>query len=95
MFRGDRRRGRPAGYIVAGVHGCEYSGIAAVGWFMRSLDTASLSGSVVAVPIVSPAMFAGRAAFVSPADGKNPNRCFPGDPNGTYSGGSPTTSSPS
>ena len=30
-------------------------------------------------------MFAGRAAFVSPADGKNPNRCFPGDPNGTYS----------
>lgn len=71
--------------ILAGVHGCEYSGVAAVGRFMRTLDTASLSGSVVAVPIVSPAMFAGRAAFVSPADGKNPNRCFPGDPHGTYS----------
>jgi predicted deacylase len=71
--------------ILAGVHGCEYSGIAAVGRFMRTLDTAELSGSVVAVPIVSPAMFAGRAAFVSPADGKNPNRCFPGDPDGTYS----------
>jgi len=71
--------------VLAGVHGCEYSGIAAVGRFMRSLDTSVLSGSIVAVPIVSPAMFAGRAAFVSPADGKNPNRCFPGDPDGTYS----------
>ena len=71
--------------VLAGVHGCEYSGIAAVGRFMRSLDTAALSGTVVAVPVVSPAMFAARAAFVSPADGKNPNRCFPGDPDGTYS----------
>ena len=71
--------------VLAGVHGCEYSGIAAVGRFMRSLDTDALSGTVVAVPIVSPAMFAGRAAFVSPADGKNPNRCFPGNPDGTYS----------
>jgi uncharacterized protein len=71
--------------ILAGVHGCEYSGIAAVGRFMRSLDTAPLTGSIVAVPVVSPAMFAGRAAFVSPADGKNPNRCFPGNPDGTYS----------
>jgi uncharacterized protein len=71
--------------ILAGVHGCEYSGIAAVGRFMRSLDTGPLSGSIVAVPVVSPAMFNGRAAFVSPADGKNPNRCFPGDPDGTYS----------
>ena len=47
---------------------------------MRTLDTDALSGTVVAVPIVSPAMFAGRAAFLSPADGKNPNRCFPGNP---------------
>jgi uncharacterized protein len=71
--------------ILAGVHGCEYSGIAAVGRFMRELDTTALSGSIIALPIVSPAMFAGRAAFVSPADGKNPNRCFPGSPDGTYS----------
>jgi len=71
--------------ILGGVHGCEYSGIAAVRRFMRELDTSVLSGSIVGVPIVSPAMFRGRAAFVSPADGKNPNRCFPGDPDGTYS----------
>ena len=71
--------------VLGGVHGCEYSGIAAAGRFMRGLDTAALSGSIVAVPIVSPAMFAGRAAFVSPADGKNPNRCFPGNPDGSYS----------
>ena len=71
--------------VLGGVHGCEYSGIAAVSRFMRGLDTSMLSGTIVAVPIVSPAMFAGRAAFLSPADGKNPNRCFPGDPDGTYS----------
>src|SRR4051812_18892075 len=71
--------------VLAGVHGCGDSGIGAVGGFLGSLNTDVLSGTVVAVPIVSPAMFAGRAAFVSPADGKNPNRCFPGNPDGTYS----------
>ena len=52
---------------------------------MRGLDTERLAGSIVAVPVVNPESFRGRTPFVSPADGKNLNRCFPGDPQGTFS----------
>jgi predicted deacylase len=71
--------------IIAGIHGCEYSSIAAVVRLMRELDPAGLTGSVVAVPIVNLTSFRTRTPFVSPDDGKNLNRCFPGDPEGTYS----------
>ena len=52
---------------------------------MRGLDPATLAGSVTTVPIVNVASFRERTPFVSPGDGKNLNRCFPGDPGGTYS----------
>lgn len=70
--------------LIAGVHGCEYSSIAAATRFMRSLDAASLSGSIVCVPIVSLESFRRRSPFVVPVDGKNLNRSFPGDPSGSY-----------
>ena len=70
--------------LIAGVHGCEYSSIAAATRFMRSLDVASLSGSIVCVPIVSLESFRRRSPFVVPVDGKNLNRSFPGDPSGSY-----------
>jgi predicted deacylase len=71
--------------LLAGVHGCEYSSIAALTRFMRGLDTAALRGSVVAAPIVGMPSFRARSPFVTPQDGKNLNRCFPGDPDGTFS----------
>jgi predicted deacylase len=70
--------------LIAGVHGCEYSSIAAATRFMRSLDTDALSGSIVCVPIVSLESFRRRSPFVVPVDGKNLNRSFPGDPSGSY-----------
>jgi predicted deacylase len=70
--------------LIGGVHGCEYSSIAAVTKVMRELDPAQLSGTVTAVPVVSMASFEQRSPFVVPADGKNLNRAFPGDPAGTY-----------
>ena len=70
--------------LLAGVHGGEYSSIAAVRRVMRELDTAELAGTVVAVPIVNMTAFRARAAFVVPEDGKNLNRCFPGDPEGSF-----------
>jgi predicted deacylase len=70
--------------LIAGVHGCEYSSIAAVTRFMRELDASELSGSILAVPIVSLESFRQRSPFVVPVDGKNLNRSFPGDPDGTY-----------
>jgi predicted deacylase len=73
--------------IVGGVHGCEYSSIAAVMRVMRELDERELSGSVVAVPVVSLESFRARSPFVVPADGKNLNRSFPGRRDGTYTDG--------
>jgi predicted deacylase len=70
--------------LIGGVHGCEYSSIAAVNRFMNELDPSELAGSITAVPIVSMESFRQRSPFVVPADGKNLNRSFPGSYDGTY-----------
>ena len=70
--------------LIGGIHGCEYSSIAAVTRFMNELDDSSLSGSITAVPVVSMESFRKRSPFVVPADGKNLNRCFPGSAGGSY-----------
>jgi len=70
--------------LLAGVHGCEYSSIQAVRSFVRTLDPSELSGRVHALAFVNPASFFQRSPFVSPQDGKNPNRSFPGDRGGSF-----------
>jgi len=70
--------------VIGGIHGCEYSSIAAVTRVMNELDTRELAGSITAVPIVSLESFRQRSPFVVPADGKNLNRSFPGSRDGTY-----------
>jgi predicted deacylase len=69
--------------VIAGVHGCEYSSMAGLRGFVRDLDPERLSGTVVAVPVLNLPSFWARTPFVVPDDGKNLNRCFPGDPAGT------------
>ena len=71
--------------LLGGVHGCEYSSIAAVTRFMTALDPAELRGRITAVPVVNLSSYRSRSPFLTPEDGKNLNRCFPGDPNGSYS----------
>lgn len=71
--------------VIAGVHGAEYASISAVREFARELDPATISGRITAVPLANPAGFWARAPFVVPDDGKNLNRCFPGDPAGSHS----------
>jgi uncharacterized protein len=71
--------------VIAGVHGCEYSSIAGARRFVRELDPADLRGRLTVAAVVNPASFWERTPFVSPADGKNLNRCFPGDPGGSFS----------
>jgi uncharacterized protein len=71
--------------LLGGIHGGEYSSIAAVVRFMNALDTSELRGRITAVPIVSMPSFRARTAFVMPQDGKNLNRCFPGSLDGTFS----------
>jgi predicted deacylase len=69
--------------VVSGVHGCEYASMAGVRRWTRELGTRELRGRVRVVPILNMTAFIGRTPFVVPEDGKNLNRCFPGNPAGT------------
>lgn len=69
--------------VIAGVHGCEYASMEGVRRWLRALEATELQGRVRAVPVLNLSAFAGRTPFVVPEDGKNLNRCFPGDPAGT------------
>jgi predicted deacylase len=69
--------------VIAGVHGTEYTSIAAVREFALGLDPAQVFGRITAVPVVNLSAFEARSPFVVPEDGKNLNRCFPGDPSGS------------
>lgn len=77
------RRSGPRLTVLAGVHGTEYTSIAAVREFVRELDPATVSGRVLAVPVVNVPAFWARSPFVVPDDGKNLNRSFPGKAEGT------------
>lgn len=75
---------RPCIAVVAGVHGDEAEGIAALLELSRSLDPAEITGRLILVPIANPPAFAAHQRR-SPIDGVDLNRVFPGDPNGTAS----------
>jgi uncharacterized protein len=69
--------------VIAGVHGCEYASMDGVRKWARQLEDRELRGRVVAVPVLNLPSFRARSPFIVPDDGKNLNRCFPGDPAGT------------
>ncbi len=69
--------------VLAGVHGCEYAPMAAVRRWTRALAGRELRGSIRAVPVLNLPAFRARTPFLVPDDGKNLNRCFPGNPAGT------------
>ena len=71
--------------LISGVHPAEYPAIESNIRFTRNLDPAHLRGTVVSLPLIDVPAFLPRSPFVCPIDGKNPNRFFPGDPNGTFS----------
>jgi predicted deacylase len=66
--------------VLAGMHGCEYASMAGVRRWLGDLAVRNLRGRVRAVPVLNVTAFAARSPFVVPEDGKNLNRCFPGDP---------------
>jgi predicted deacylase len=84
VFEATGARDGPRVCLLAGVHGCEYSSIAALVRFMRELDVSAVTGTILAVPVVSPTSFSARSPFVVPEDGRNLNRSFPGDPDGSF-----------
>jgi predicted deacylase len=81
LVRGSRDG--PVLALVAGTHGYEYPGITALQRLRQSLDPQALRGTLILVHIANPPSFYGRTIYVSPADGKNLNRVFPGRADGT------------
>ncbi len=75
--------GGPHLTVIAGVHGTEYTSIAAARELLAELRPRELSGSVTVAPVVNLPAFWARTPFVVPFDGKNLNRSFPGDAGGT------------
>jgi len=70
--------------LTSGVHPTEYPAIEAAIRTARLLDSADISGTVVVMPLIDVPAFLTRSPFVCPIDGKNPNRFFPGDADGTF-----------
>ena len=72
----------PTLLVMAGVHGDEYEGIAAIPQVFAAVEPAQLRGALVMVPICNPPAY--RAALrSSPIDGLNLARVFPGAVDGS------------
>lgn len=77
----NRGKGKTA-LVMAGNHGDEYPGQVAILRMIRELQLDELTGRIICIPALN--MPASKAATrLSPLDGKNLNRCFPGNPFGT------------
>ena len=71
----------PTVLITGGTHGDEFEGPAAMMRLVQTLDPQTLAGQVILLPALNAPAFAA-SARVSPLDGANLNRAFPGDANG-------------
>jgi len=74
----------PTVTITAGIHGCEYPGIVSAIRLFKELTPETVAGKIQIVTISSLKAFESRSMFVCPVDGKNLNRVFPGDKDGSY-----------
>lgn len=72
----------PTVLLEGGNHGDEWEGPITLCELVRDLDPGEVQGRLIVLPAINwPAVAAARRT--SPLDGKNMNRCFPGDPLGT------------
>lgn len=75
----------PTALLFGGNHGDEYEGPVALMKLARTLEPDQLHGRVIVVPMLNrPAGMAGTR--LSPLDGRNMNRAFPGRPDDTITG---------
>ncbi len=74
----------PALLVTGGIHGSEYVSIDAVIRLGASIDPKTLRGQILCLPVMNPAAFWERAAYVVPVDNLNLNRVFPGKAKGTF-----------
>lgn len=69
--------------LVSGAHGTEYASIIALEKLIAVLNPAEISGTVIILPLVNIASFERKTVHVNPIDGRNMNRMYPGNPEGT------------
>lgn len=69
--------------VTAGIHGAEYASIEAA-LRIAHTDPATLAGTLLVIPIVNLPAYRTRSIYINPVDGKNLNRCFPGEASGSY-----------
>jgi len=74
----------PSVLLTGGVHGDEYEGQIAIHRLAQALRPEEIQGRVVMIPAVNmPAVL--NDTRLSPVDQRDLNRCFPGNPRGTFS----------
>jgi hypothetical protein len=71
--------------LIGGTHGAEVAPILALQRVRAMVDPTQLKGTLLIVHVANVPSFLGRTIYYSPVDGKNLNRVYPGDPNGTLS----------
>ena len=80
----EGERPGPVLLVTAGVHGSEYCSIETALRLMRRLPH-GLAGTILVLPILNISGFRQRSIYVMPEDGRNLNRMFPGNPEGSTS----------
>jgi predicted deacylase len=71
----------PTALLVAGIHGDEFEGPVALSQLIEGITPDQIMGRLIILPSFnSPAVIASQR--ISPLDGRNLNRAFPGDPDG-------------
>ena len=74
----------PTGFLSAGIHGDEVHAISLLHRFVQELDLKQLTGRLLIVPVANVSGFHAGTRTVA-EDGRDLNRCFPGNPKGTFS----------
>ena len=71
--------------LTSAVHGCEYVGVKTLMDLKKELEPERMSGNVIIIPFVNKEGFLRGEKRIVPYDGKNLNRVFPANENGTVS----------
>ncbi len=73
----------PVLWVHGCVHGDEYAGAMGVAEAFREVETGSLRGALLAIPVLNISAFLSQGRC-SPLDNLDMNRVFPGDPRSTH-----------
>ena len=83
VFVANGAKPGPVLALVSGAHGTEYASIIALEKVIDRIDPASLSGTLIVVPLLNTNSFEKKVPHVNPIDNKSMNRFYPGNMSGT------------